>query len=617
MVQARRRVWVLSVAALLLIASGARATTYYVATGGSNSQDGSSDHPWATLQHAADTVGPGDTVIVQPGSYRGFNLETSGDAQHLITFSAQAGVTINQDNPVTPDGINLEGASFVVIEGFTVNGRTRTGIRAVTCEHVTIRDNHMNANGVWGILTGFCDDLLIEDNVASNSIDQHGIYVSNSGDRPIVRRNVMFGNDDAGLHMNGDRFQGGDGIISNALVELNVIYDNGEQPGGGGSGINCDGVQNSRIQNNLLYNNHASGISLYQDDGGGPSINNVVVNNTVIQASNGRWCLNIGDAATGNAAYNNIFYNFHSFRGTIVISEDSLPGFKSNHNSVMDRLSPDGDSTILTLAEWQEQTGQDLDSVVATPAQLFVNAGADNYHLSATSPARDLGGSTQAPNVDLDGNTRPSGPAWDAGSYEYPAGPGTPLPSPTPTWTAIATLTATATFTALATATRTRTSTPTRTRTPSQTPSPTQTRTATPTQTPPPSATVSQTRTATPTPTSSPVATGSLTPTPTLSPAAGTPTGTATPTHTSAPVATDSPSRTATPTQTLPPIPTGTPTRTATSTQTSVPGATDSPTRTATPVATAPVPSVGSEPLLAVAASGIWLGIRRRKALHA
>src|SRR5262245_16785359 len=125
MVQAQRGLWVLSVAAVLMIASNGRAATYYVAIGGNNSDDGSPDNPWATLQHAADTVEAGDTVIVRPGAYRGFNLETSGDAQHLITFSAEDGVTINQDNPVTPDGINLEGASFVVIEGFTVNNRTR------------------------------------------------------------------------------------------------------------------------------------------------------------------------------------------------------------------------------------------------------------------------------------------------------------------------------------------------------------------------------------------------------------------------------------------------------------------------------------------------------------
>src|SRR5262249_5387581 len=147
-------------------------------------------------------------------------------------------------------------------------------------------------------------DVLIEDNVASRSMNQHGIYVSNSADNPIIRNNVVWGNRDSGIQINADVSQGGDGIISNALVENNIIHDNGL---GGASGINCDGVQNSVFRNNLLYNNHASGISLYMIDGAAGSMNNVVVNNTVIGAADGRWLLNIQNGSTGNTVFNNIF----------------------------------------------------------------------------------------------------------------------------------------------------------------------------------------------------------------------------------------------------------------------------------------------------------------------
>lgn len=116
----------------------------------------------------------------------------------------------------------------------------------------------------------------------------------------VVRRNVVWGNHGNGIHFNGDLSQGGNGLILNALVERNIIYDNGL---GGGSGINCDGVQNSRIQNNLLYNNHASGISLYRIDAADGAKNNVVVNNTIVQAADGRWALNIKNGSTGNKAY--------------------------------------------------------------------------------------------------------------------------------------------------------------------------------------------------------------------------------------------------------------------------------------------------------------------------
>src|SRR4029079_15618611 len=234
----------------------------------------------------------------------------------------------------------------------------------------------------------------IEGNVASRSQAEHGIYVGNSGDRPIIRNNILWGNHANGIHMNGDVSLGGDGIISGALVEGNVIYGNGV---GGGSGINCDGVQNSVIRNNLIYDTHASGISLYQIDGGGGSSGNLVVNNTVIVAADGRWALNIQSRRTGNTVRNNILYSGHSFRGSIDISADSLAGFTSDYNVVMNRFTTDGGNSGQALAQWQASSGQGSHSLVATPTQLFVNPAAFDFHLSSTSPAVDAGTSQSAP----------------------------------------------------------------------------------------------------------------------------------------------------------------------------------------------------------------------------
>jgi hypothetical protein len=41
--------------------------TRYVAPGGSDTNDGSKAHPYATIQKAAEVVNPGDTVIVRDG----------------------------------------------------------------------------------------------------------------------------------------------------------------------------------------------------------------------------------------------------------------------------------------------------------------------------------------------------------------------------------------------------------------------------------------------------------------------------------------------------------------------------------------------------------------------
>src|SRR6185369_13988507 len=95
---------------------------------------------------------------------------------------------------------------------------------------------------------------------------------SNSGDRPVVRFNNVHDNHASGIQINADPAEldaslgtRGDGITENAVVEGNVIVNNGA---GGAAAINLASVRASRIVNNLLYNNHASGISGWDDADG-------------------------------------------------------------------------------------------------------------------------------------------------------------------------------------------------------------------------------------------------------------------------------------------------------------------------------------------------------------
>ncbi|HEV7731312.1 MAG TPA: right-handed parallel beta-helix repeat-containing protein [Candidatus Binatia bacterium] len=400
---------------LLAVASPALAADYWVKNGGIDAANGLSvATAWATLPHAANEVGPGDTVHVLDGNYQGFYQETSGTAGNPITWKAEgSAVAITSDNATTPDGINLEGASYVVIDGFIVNDRTRTGIRAVLASHVTVRNCHLGHNGRWGILTGFVDDFIAEFNEAHHSQIEHGIYVSNSADRPIVRNNWVHDNNGNGLHFNGDASLGGDGLIEDALVENNVIHGNGIA---GGSGINMDGGTGGVIRNNLLFDNHASGISLYRIDASAGARNNLVVNNTILSASDGRWCINISDGSTGNTLRNNILYSAHSFRGVISIDSSSVAGFSSDYNSLMNRFSLNGGGSVVPLTTWQAQ-GYDTHSFLAVPGDHFLAPGSD-FHLKATSPALDTGTATNAPSSDLEGNPRPVGSGVDMGAYE-------------------------------------------------------------------------------------------------------------------------------------------------------------------------------------------------------
>jgi len=188
-----------------------------------------------------------------------------------------------------------------------------------------------------------------------------------------------------------------------------------------------DGVTDSIVRNNLLYNNHASGISLYQIDGGSGSHDNRVLNNTIIMPDNGRWGINIPDSNPENPAsspsshnklFNNIIYNYDDWRGSLVVGPSALSGFESDYNVVMDRFSTDGGDTRLTLAQWQA-LGYDQHSIIATPSQLFMNASAADYHLIPGSPAIDKGTSLNDVPADLEGNPRPSGTAHDIGAYEF------------------------------------------------------------------------------------------------------------------------------------------------------------------------------------------------------
>lgn len=441
--------------------------TYHVAppaAGGNDASPGSAAQPWATLQRAANAVMAGDTVIVHPGTYAGFNLGQphTGTQAAPITFMAQPGVLVNTEaarfNGQSHHArINMDTVGHIVIDGFEVTGtndqrNSKAGIRMVApsdtpptvAGFITVRNCHVHHNGEWGIFSGHVHSITVEHNDVHDIYDEHGIYLSNSADNHVVRGNRVHDNSSQGFHCNSDASQGGDGVTTGVLVENNIIYNNAvgsvyidgagvqRTSVGGGSAINFDGVQDSVIRNNLLYNNHASGISLYQIDGLLPAANNVVVNNTIINGSianpNTRWCVNISDGSTGNTVFNNILLNYHGFRGSIIIDAASLPGFTSDYNIVMDRLDPDGDgpTPTLTLVQWRAATGQDAHSIAlpqAAWAGLFVDTAANQYLLQENSAARDTGATMlathAAPPTDLRGAVRPAGPAFDIGAYEF------------------------------------------------------------------------------------------------------------------------------------------------------------------------------------------------------
>src|SRR5262249_36579387 len=161
-------------------------------------------------------------------------------------------------------------------------------------------------------------------------------------DNPTIRGNHSHHNNGGGIQLNADlssRCPCGttvrDGIISFALLEDNVIHDNGVN---GGSAINLDGVDDTGFPNNLIYGNPASGISLFSTDGAHGSSRNKVYNNTIVMASDGRWAVNIpkskGKASpVGNVVENNILYTERADKGAIDVYSTAAGVLSSDYNA--------------------------------------------------------------------------------------------------------------------------------------------------------------------------------------------------------------------------------------------------------------------------------------------
>ena len=126
---------------LLAAVGGASAATYYVSPSSSDSYDGLSlDFAWASIQHAADTVEAGDTVLVQSGTYTENVIETtSGTADNRIIYQGVDNPIINAGSGT---GFKIEG-DYVTVTGFTFK-KANKGVWVYGADHVTVTNNIMD-----------------------------------------------------------------------------------------------------------------------------------------------------------------------------------------------------------------------------------------------------------------------------------------------------------------------------------------------------------------------------------------------------------------------------------------------------------------------------------------
>ena len=418
-------------------------STYWVSPSGNNSNPGTQAKPWQTLQANVATLLPGDTMDVESGTYAGFIVgwdaagqsqygAIAGTAGNPITIQADPNATpgsviINSRNNKTRVGIDLEpGCDYITIKGITVDGSS--GLITSTINNgygikITGNYDQLIGNTVQNMI-GACI-AGIHDNGGNNAVIQgntitgvqsggdgnkgHGIYVADATGVQVIG-NSIHDNAYIGIHINGDP-----NTVSNALIADNVIYNNGQ------NGINADGLQNSTIVNNLIYNYANYGICLYYGDSSGPSLNNIIVNNTIYSGTSTGTVgsIRILDASTGNTILNNILLDGSSI--VYRIAADSTGGMVSNYNVVPSGAQVQSEDTGQNepFSQWQSTTGQDKKSFSASAAQLFVNPSGNDYQELSSSPSIGSGTSTDAPVNDILGNSRPSTYGWDIGCYEY------------------------------------------------------------------------------------------------------------------------------------------------------------------------------------------------------
>jgi len=434
---------VLSVALLLFAFQLGSAADYYVDRNNSYASDsnpGTLERPWSTIQHAADTAVAGDTVYVRAGTYNEHvYVEQSGEASSYIVFSAFPGETPIIDGTGVTESQNgvVVDKSYIKLVGLEVCNWDENGIWVENAPFLEISDCvvHDVSYGV-GLADGTHDFVL--NRVEAHHFDLYGFDVSPSGGADCY--NGTF--NDCVAHTGRDAEQNVDGFALGHGTQHDFVF-NRCKAYGVFDGFDISS-RDTTLNSCLAYDCWNGAYKLWQD--------NVQLVNCVGHSSDGSnveldWDGEPGvttlvnctffDAKTYTIWIENAADTLHMYNCILAGGDNIALAFEQRdastyegdynlfHNDNAGRAVVVGYEDELSLQQiefgaWTVYSGQDAHSLVAyADSSLFVDPTSFDLHLSQTSAAADVGTSVGAPQEDYDGIPRPRGEGYDMGAYEY------------------------------------------------------------------------------------------------------------------------------------------------------------------------------------------------------
>jgi len=332
----------------------------YLAPDGSNSNPGTSDRPWQTLEKAVASVEPGDTIVLRAGTY-GARGTTS------VMGSAGTGAA-----PITWRG-HPDDAMPTVLGHFKI-----------TASHQ--RFSRFLFDGPTGPVKALAADNpggeQVQIAVGSNGDPVEGVEISSSE----IRNSGWH----AGIYL--------DGAVDTRIVG-NHIHDNGDF-GDPAQANQSHGIYwhsgSGLIANNLIEHNVARGVQLYEE----PE-DVTVAHNTIVR--NGRAGVQVAQDAADNLIVNNIV----AFNGDVGIRADDLSG---------DGNRAEGNLVWGPGRLGEHAEGLDLENNIEADPRF---AGAASYRLGRASPALRKALAEHVVSHDRAGVARPAEGA-DLGAYERP-----------------------------------------------------------------------------------------------------------------------------------------------------------------------------------------------------